>query len=865
MTRMLRAMERPPHLYHQLVVNIYGTRHGTTLSLRHTHSVVDQPESSENPGRDFPIDILDGQSTVRDISGLVEEGKHQEASKAIGDLVGTHLSRERRLDLFQQLRKILASSPEANITLLTQLGTAYASMGHKQLVHKEISPLIGRFGTPEVLSKFQIDLETASALFKPPSKQNTLLEDSSEDYADVASGSLLPQTSILEVFEQKLPELLPDYLPGDAIFEVEGQEYSAVASTLSPHNSPNSSIRALAELVELRDFNQAYLLLKDIQDLHIHIPLSYAYEAPAQAALRNGDLHASIQVEQFTAWFSLIPPAHTSDTIRTFDETCHLIFQAKVTNLALVITFVKIMASKGYGEKISVQAIPTIMRYSSFEVGLNFLDDFNDANAKYWAIHDPKVAAKKSEKLAISVRGLAVRSLAYSDRIHEALSLLPDPNDTRFKLTTFTYNILLRRLEKSMNVELRKQIPMVEELRSRESSAVFENNPVSPLTILAEEAEMSSTLDPALPVDLTENLVKDLRYMKLAFLNADLVPHPFTIVNFMNAYLATGRTRALELLCNRAVRTSYRIISTFIFAEMLFYRRLRQHDLVIETFVDHFYLTGVPRERVLNRYHRLCAKRRAFDPATREDPPPERCYKFDPRKTLSKGKLWPFSVHCNLVYHALVALTVPGPAIETQYQELLAIIEHGKDAPTAPAIAAIEPLVTGSKGRPSSGAFTPFFRCLMHTFGPARGTKILNDMVKVGIKPTIYHYTELAGFYASAGEAQKALLILDNLEKRFKNASQSSTARPDDQGDSSTSKELETPEASGLPAPDLVMYISLMRGFIISKNLQAADDVAARLKRLHKYRKGEDSYLDDVYREIENMREEYGQQVRFSF
>ena len=860
--RTLRSRELSPHVHFQLATSIHGTRHGTTLSFRRTHSVVDQQESTQKIDREFPIDILDGQNTLRDISGLLEEGKHQEAGKAIGDMVGTNLSQERTIDLFRQLRELLANTPEANITLLTQLGTTYASMGYKKLVQKEIQPLIGQFGAPEVLSKFLVDLEIASAQFKPPSNENILFEDSLEDYAEVASGSLPPQTSILEVLKQKLPDLLPEPSPSDAIFEVEGQEYSEVASSLS-HNSPNSSIRALTQLVELRDFNQAYLLLKDIQDLHIPIPLSFAYEAPAQATLRNGDLHVAKQVEQFIAWFSLLPPAHTSDIIQVFDETCHLIFQAKVTNLLLIFNFAMIMASKGYGQTISVKAIPTIMRYSSFEVGLKFINDFNDADAKYWATHDPKGAAKRSEKLAGGVRGLAVRSLVYSGRMDEALSLLPDPKDIRFRLTSFTYDVLLRRLEKSKKVEHQKQIPMVEGLRSHESTMVFETSSVSPLTILAEEAEMASNLNPALPVDLTENLANDLRYLKVAFLHKDVVPHPFTIVNFMNAYLATGRTRALELLYNRAIRTSYRTISTFIFAEMLFYRRLRQHDLVVETFVDHFYLTGVPREHVLNRYHRLSARRRAYDPTTRENPPPERCYKFYPHKALPRGKLWPSSAHCNIVYHALVALTVPNLALEGLYQELLQITEHGKDAPISPAIASVEPLVAGSTGRPSSGAFTPFFRRLMQAFGSARGAKILNDMAKNGIKPTVYHYTELAGSYASAGEAQRAFLILDNLEKRFKNASQS----PTDEGDSLTSGEhdsLGTPQSSALPAPDLVMYISLMRGFIISKNLQAADDVAARLRRLHKYRKGEDKYLDDVYRDIEYMREEHGQQVWFS-
>lgn len=730
MARTLCAREVLPHPH---PTNIYGIRHGTTLSLRHTHSVVGHPESAKTPDRDSSND----QSTLHNVFG----------------------------------------------------------------------------------------------------------------------GSIPPQWSILEVIQQKLPELLPEHSPGDEIFEVRGQEYSTVISTLLC-GSPNSSLHALAQLVELRDFDQAYLLLKDIQDLNIDIPLSFAYEAPAQAVLRNADLRGPTQVEQFSAWFTLIPPAYDSGG-RTFDETFHLIFQAKVTNLALILAFSKIMASKGYGQMTSSQAIPFIMRYSSIEVGLNFLDDFNDASTKYWATHNPKIAAKKSEMVAINSRGLAVRSLVYSGRIDDALSLLPNPEDGHFRLTRYTYDFLLRRLEKSKNVEHRQHISLVEKLRSQESTTLFEYS-VSPLTILAEEVDMASKLRSTLPVDLTENLAIDLRYMKTAFLHNDLIPHPFTIVNFMNAYLSTGRTRALELLYNRAVRTGYRVVFTFIFAEMLFYHRLRHYDLVIEAFVDHFYLTGVPREHVLNRYHRLIAKRRAFDPNTRGDPPPERCYKFDPHKALPRGKLWPLSAHCNLVYHALVALTPSGTAIESLYQELLLIVEHGKDTPFSPVIASVEPLVANSRGRPSSGAFTPFFRRLMHTFGAIRGAKVLSEMVKLGIKPTIYHYTELAGFYASRGEPQKAFLILDNLETRFKSAAQSSTTGSND-GDSSKSGTLE----STVPAPDIVMYISLMRGFIISKNLQAADDVAARLKRRHKYQKGENNYLDEVYRDIEYLRKELEEQARF--
>ena len=671
---------------------------------------------------------------------------------------------------------------------------------------------------------------THSLVYQPEfTSKNSDISNDQSTLRDIYDGSLSVKTSIL--IKQKLPELLPEHSPDDAVFEDEGPEYTTVASSLSPLNSPYSSLDALIQLIKLRDFDRAYSLLKEIQDLNIPIPPSFAYEIPALAALRNEDMHSAM-VKQFTAWISLIPPA-TNGNVRKFNEACHLVFDAKVTNITLILSFAKIMASKGYGQIIGTKAIEIIMRYSSFEDGQNFLDEFNEANAQYWNAHNPKIAKEECEMFANFARGLALRSLVFSGRVDDALSLLPDPEDTQIRLSRDTYKVLLRCLEQSRNVVHRQQIPMVEKLWSQESITI---DSVTPLTILGDEAVMASNFKSALPVELTGNLVDDLRYMKLAFINQ--VPHPFTIVNFMNAYLSTGRTRALELLYNRAARTSLRVLITFIFAEMLFYHRLRQYDLVIETFVDHFYLTGVPRERVLYGYNRLSAIRRAYDPNAGGHRPPERCFKLD--KTTPVGKVWPSSSHCNIVYHALVALTPSGPGIEDLYQELLQIVEYGKDAPTTPTIASVEPLVANFRGRPSSGAFTPFFRRLMQVNGVARGAKILTDMMKCGIKPTIYQYTELAGFYATNRESHKAFLILDHLEGRFK-----STPVP--------------------PAPDRVVYMSLMRGFILSKNLSAAIRVADRLKLRYKYTKGEDRFVDEILREIEYMKAEQEQPVRFFF
>lgn len=58
------------------------------------------------------------------------------------------------------------------------------------------------------------------------------------------------------------------------------------------------------------------------------------------------------------------------------------------------------------------------------------------------------------------------------------------------------------------------------------------------------------------------------------------------------------------------------------------------------------------------------------------------------------------------------------------------------------------------------------------------------------------------------------------------------------------------------PPPDLIMYISLMRGFIIARNLEGALEVDRRLRLVHEHVLGQNEYLDMVYADLEPLKEE---------
>jgi hypothetical protein len=193
-------------------------------------------------------------------------------------------------------------------------------------------------------------------------------------------------------------------------------------------------------------------------------------------------------------------------------------------------------------------------------------------------------------------------------------------------------------------------------------------------------------------------------------------------------------------------------------------------------------------------------------------------------------------------------------------------------------------------------------------------------MLNNGITPTIYHFTELAGFYANRGEVQKTMFVLSRMEEQFeKNAAdgksgetmttpegdeldvdaadiilhnvdeavmdqmeavsegvisrgQLSSPAPAKQPNEARQtghgpppvpefSELSIPEDEqpspaltfDLPPPGLVMYVSIMRGFLSSRNFDALEEVHRRFQQRYAYVPGDNSYLDDLYADWNTM------------
>ena len=673
--------------------------------------------------------------------------------------------------------------------------------------------------------------------------QASVFEEASEDYTAVMVESKPLPPSILELVKTTLPSILPEPAADDpSVFEERDSDYITYAPV---EQAAYSSTHALAQLVTDHRYEEAYSLFVELRDLGVVIPPSRVYEQAALASLRVPEE----SVSRFADWFSLIPPAHLANTPRKFEEARRVILQTPIINLPLVTSMALILASKGYADVISIHAVPLIIRYASPEMSRRFLDDFMQAHRLYWNGQRPQDAPYMVKKTFTNVRGIAVRALAFSRRLEEAVALLPDSHNSTFRLTRYTYDVLLRGLRTTRELTVKQHIPLVMTLRNQESTSVPPPHHTSDLLAdLSENAGMMSEIKFPTAIHVSDNLAETLRYLKNSLSSNADIPHPYTIVNFFAAYLFTGRSRALALLLQRSIRSSYASTSAFVFAEMLYYRKLNQHSLVIQTFVDHFYLFGVPRDDVLTCYNRLKHQHAEFSrqyhvSTKEEEAPPHRVCEYRNDIVLPRGKLWPSAQHCNLVWHSLVAIAPDDATVERLYHRLLKVAADGHSAEPN-GLQSVASLVTSDKVTTSSGAFTPFIKRLMFASGASRGAKIISNMLSLGLRPNVYHFTELAGHYARMGDARRAFLILNNMENEYGNQSKDGTAGS------------ATKQDNIFPPPDLIMYISLMRGFIISRNLESALEVDRRLRLVRQHVLGQNEYLDMVYTDLHALKQE---------
>lgn len=707
---------------------------------------------------------------------------------------------------FREIRDYLWKDPSKSVTSIYHFGMVLAKKGYTTLVKEEVIPAMDF-----VPSRFH-------------HRKNIFIKN---------------------LKQALLPIVLPEPSPSSLIFEEEDHpDYASVAQASIGISRKNLGDH-LVELVSDRKYDEAKQFLLELRECHTHIPFSPIYQAAAKNALQHS-ANATQSLEDFTAWFSLVPLCH-DQPFEEFTDIRKLILHAPLTNMSLIIQFAIICSEKGYADLIGSQVVPSIMRFASPDVSKQFYLRFEELHQRYLNQYHGRSAGSAWSIFQSVMRGSAIRSLAYAGRIDAAIDMLPPKRATYF-LSAYTCDVLNNFLVKAGDA---KYLPLLGQLRAMRAQQLGRDD-----SLLQDYAQSSITSQfisqtHTLPYDeRSESLAQTLRSIRTTFSSGHAPPHPSTLINFFNAYVDSGRSRAIDLLRRKALRSSPIVTTVFVFTQMIAYYRQNQHHLVLQTFVDNFYITGVPRAEVI-------ARLKVQQGVLASVPLPHR------------SKLWPTAYHTALVWHSLVATTSTSVKVEVLYKKLIATAsgeysDHLSE--TLASFSGVEALQTPpGVNSICAAAFTPFMGKLMRSSGVERGASILADMLKLGIQPTAYHFTELAGYYASTGNIQRALFLLGRLETAF-----------DQQGDNEDIevpisakdiRETETGAASSeeppasieqtrpvpasvpnaLPVPSFVMYVSLMRGFLISQNLDAVTEVNERMLKRYDYTPGQNSYLDAVY------------------
>ncbi|KIL63166.1 hypothetical protein M378DRAFT_80117 [Amanita muscaria Koide BX008] len=738
--------------------------------------------------------------------------------------------------------------------------------------------------------KLEEDAKLQRAVAKEDVRENQVevFEDYADEYEAVASLSKPPKPSVLEIIDSTLPEKLP--LPStdnSSIFEDESSsEYNVIAlSSCSKHTLNDAVLVLLAE----EKYEEAYKVLVEMKQLEHEIHAHMAYESAALLTL--DDMHRSStglgtvseHVARFETFFSLIPSSRVSDGNRTFTDIRKRILDNPLINMDLTIRFSLILVKKGYVNLVQKYTIPLIARFASSDVCLQFVDDVIVMNKRFW--HSQELPDRRNAIIqSWNLRSTAIHWLAFSNRIEEAISLLPrdgSPMDG-FRLSRQTHALLRFHLARSSRPKQRDLIGYVDSLLlepeyshvSREADDAtdpFIHTAGSPSqdvdVVLSHFQPVSSSHSP--------NLVTSLRRLKNAYTSSSaidslfMIPPPLEeVLGFFASYQAhLGKNgRAIALLRRRVLRLGRGLASHFLFAEMLHYYRVDQPGLVLETYLDHFYISAIPRDDVLALHD---AFRRSRDAKLQASKTGDINLQFrmgmqGVEPSLAQTRLWPTTSHTSLVWHALVALTEDDRAFLQLYQKLLQISREGYSSLSANPHSeeayntTLVPPPTWDANVPAA-AFTPFIRRMLKTSNATTagslGALLLGDMVRAGIEPNRHHLTEIAQFYAQHRDSRRAFMIMDRMEAAEEE--QRELTSPSSHCDT---RSTASPRSSS--APDIVFYCALLRSFIQTHDLKASEKVASRITSRYKtelesnaFSSAQHEVLEALWRDFAQLRE----------
>ncbi|KAG8216792.1 hypothetical protein J3R82DRAFT_7039 [Butyriboletus roseoflavus] len=616
-----------------------------------------------------------------------------------------------------------------------------------------------------------------------------------------------PSPASLEIETMPYPTGHPDA----SVFEPMSEEYTSVFTAGPHHFTPLSSSETLASLVLKGNFQAAESLRKEMISHHIPIPCNALYLRAALHAITEVRPRGSAKerLDAFEAWLSLAPDRHEEG--QSFHDIRQRLFRfMDHLNLTLVYRFGLVLASKGYySGKAAMQVVSTLARYTRLSVVERYLLEVEDASRDYLS---KKGTVPPSELLA-GAYNVAIRTVALAGKHEAAHYLISMAQPRRVHISSFTLEIVAKHApDRQMATD---------RIRGMYPPRILQNTSTPSVSVKCKTIPAENSADIAV-------LAARLRSLRIA-LRSPFQPSPHALRSFVISYRALGRTRALVLLRSLAYRHSPKSASTWAFTKMHHHHSRREPIHVLSIFSQHFHLVGVPRRTLLS-----------FIRGTRgQQPRKERVRRWVTHPLPKSQKLWPTAYHTALVWEAIVLLS---PSIERErlYTLLLSLVrrskqqEVGLDGPGSRQIPeADQPRLQLPPDTYDNVHFSSFVSWWARR-NPARATSVLQDMVDLGVEPSMIQWSLVARGYAQHDDPLVALRILDCLEDVERGREDNAGI---DDGDAA---------AKGMCPSDVLLgaHTNVLRGFVIAGDVQHAREVEGRLVARLGYQAGQRRVTD---------------------
>lgn len=627
----------------------------------------------------------------------------------------------------------------------------------------------------------------------------------------------------------------PSASPDPSIFESWSNEYRRVLlpqAVLAQRwvRSPRSAdqryhaSRVLERLVRSEKFEEAEQVRQELAEMNVPIRPSSAYYRVAWKVLRQRPWPPN-RTEIFINWLSLLPsmasdrkPLHFSHLMSA------LLFESQRLDLQTVAQFGIVLSSKGYIRSVGASVVACLTRYADPDVSSRVLDEMIAANYDYSRseLDDNVLTRRKVKDTTRRLWSIAVRTHCTAGRPEVALQMAKRAHEHDFRLTKFTYEYLLGKLDSDglddLAADLRAH-PCCGSLDVAKSRLVVDVP--NPTLIPQISRKHTKAVNKAIALAILKRGSRS----GLPACADDLVPY----FDIYKTDLRGGK--AENQLRSRAYRVSPTAASAVLLAEQLHHHRRGQFRYVLWVFEKFFHVVGVPSEDVTRRLW----KREHYPSHLQIH------YWCIPTHIIETtfnlpSRLWPTHHHTALIWSSLVHLCESEEELFALYDSLL---RHSAQFPNSTAghhhgyhyhhlshhnNGTLAP-VPSSADKFDAAHFRPFLIAFTLLRDAEYGLRVLDDMQDRGITPSAQILSTAAALQARHGEPGLALRMLDIIRGQIER-----------HGDGEAEMEMAGAEAevgvgeSNKKRQQLISaYTGVLRGFVDRRDIVQARRVAELL------------------------------------